>query len=210
MNPVRTTRGPALGLTRRVAVVIALVVAVLALQWAWLSARSSPAPIDGQLALTSGLTGLVDQDGRPFVEAQAHHKLRLVFFGYSHCPDVCPTTLTRVARALDLLGEEASDVLPLFVTLDPERDTPALLRDYVAALDPRLTALTGPAEAVAAAAKAYRVYYAKAGDDADYLMDHSAYLYLVAGDGTTAGYAPHDTTAEQLAERLRTELAALR
>jgi len=133
-----------------------------------------------------GPFSLVDGDGKPVTDQTWRGKYLLVYFGYTYCPDVCPTTLTNVATALDKLGSKADRLQPLFITVDPKRDTPAVVKQYAAAFSPRLVGLTGSPEQIAAAAKAYRVYYAEhrtgPGPD-DYSMDHSSVLYLMGPDG---------------------------
>src|SRR6185369_7513345 len=111
--------------------------------------------------------------------------LMLIYFGYTYCPDVCPTELTVMTTALDQLGADASQVVPIFITIDPERDTPKLLKDYVAQFSDKLMGLTGSERDVAAAAKAYRVYYSKSPGSAGapYLMDHTSLVYLMDRDG---------------------------
>ena len=129
----------------------------------------------------------------------------LVFFGFTHCPDVCPTTLNSVADALDKLGAKADRVQPLFITVDPKRDTPAVVKQYAAAFGPRIVGLTGTPEQIAAAAKAYRVYYAEhrtgTGPD-DYSMDHSSVLYLMGPDGRFIAPVRADQTGPEIAAAL--------
>ncbi len=148
---------------------------------------------------------LIDQDGRAFSDADLRGKWHLVFFGYTHCPDVCPTTLNEIALALDKLGKHArDDVGVVFVSVDPERDTPAVLKSYVQSFDAPITALSGSAAAVAEAAKVYHVYYAKhPRPDGGYDMDHSAVVYVMDPRGRfTATFTP-DTTADAIAARLQ-------
>ena len=195
--------------SRRVLGVFMAVLAVLALQWLWLSSRDgAPAKQteSGRLELPAEPLALVDQHGQPVQWGGPRERHQVVVFGYTYCPDICPTTLSTVALALDELGESAEAVQPVFVTLDPARDRPELLRDYVAAIDPRLLALTGSQETIEAAAEAFRVHFAKAGDGDDYLMDHSAAIYLVAPDGASAAYFRHDLEAQALAQALRLAL----
>src|SRR5690606_6537516 len=111
-------------------------------------------------------------------------------FGYTWCPDVCPTELQNMSAALDLLGDDAKEVVPIFITVDPERDTPEVMADYRSYFHPSLVALTGAPAQIAAAAKAYRIYYAKAEGDkpGEYLMDHSSFVYLMDRKG---GYLTH-------------------
>jgi protein SCO1 len=126
---------------------------------------------------------LVDQDGRTVTDADFKGHPFLVFFGFTHCPDVCPTTLFEVSEILRSLGPEAGKVNALFITVDPERDTPAALKDYLASFDPRLRGLTGEPDAVAAVLKGYRVYARKVPQDGGYTMDHTAIVYLMDKDG---------------------------
>ena len=133
-----------------------------------------------------GPFALVDHTGRPVTDATWRGRWMLVYFGYTYCPDVCPTELQTIAAALDALGKQAAQVAPIFITIDPERDTPGHLAEYVKLFDDRLVGLTGTPEQIAAVARAYRVYYAKVtpNDSAGYLMDHSSFLYLMGPDGT--------------------------
>ena len=145
---------------------------------------------------------LIDGDGKPVTEQTWHGKYLLVYFGYTYCPDVCPTTLTNVADALDKLGAKADRIQPLFITVDPKRDTPPVVKEYAAAFGPRIVGLTGSAEQIAAAAKAYRVYYAEhrtgPGPD-DYSMDHSSVLYLMGPDGRFIAPVRADQTGPEIA-----------
>ena len=133
-----------------------------------------------------GPFALLDGDGKAVSEKDFRGKYMLVYFGYTFCPDVCPTTLNAVSDALDKIGAKADKVRPLFITVDPKRDTPAVVKQFAAAFGPRMTGLTGSAAQIAAVAKAYRVFYAEhrsgAGPD-DYTMDHSSVLYLMGPDG---------------------------
>ena len=128
---------------------------------------------------------LVDQQGAPVTDKTFSGRYMLIYFGYGFCPDVCPTELANMAAALDALGSKSENIQPLFITVDPERDTPEFLADYVVNFHPRLIGLTGTPEQVKTAAKAYKVYYAKAGKpgEADYLMDHTSFVYLMGPDG---------------------------
>ena len=168
--------------------------------------RDSPKGIAGSVLSVSigGPFQLVDQNGRPFTDADLKGKWTLVFFGYTHCPDVCPTTLNELALAMDRLGSERDKVGIVFITVDPERDTPEALKSYVASFDAPVTALTGTAAQVDAAEKAYRVYSAKhPTKGGDYDMDHSAVIYVMDPEGRfTATFTP-DTGAEAVAERMR-------
>ena len=148
-------------------------------------------------------------DGREVNDAEFRGRWMLVYFGYTHCPDACPTALQDMANALDGMEPEAKrKVAILFVTVDPERDTPEVMRDYVTAFDAPITGLSGTAEQVAAAAKAYRVYYAKhpkAGGEYD--MDHSSIIYVMDPRGRFATNFTHETPPDAIAAKLRALMA---
>jgi protein SCO1/2 len=138
---------------------------------------TSPSAIGGPFRL-------VDQEGRAVSDQDMKGKPFLVFFGFTHCPDVCPTTLFEVSEVLSKLGPDGDRVGALFVTVDPERDTPAKMKDYLASFDPHLRGLSGDAEAIAAMQKGYRVYAKKVAlADGGYTMDHSALVYLMDKEG---------------------------
>lgn len=127
---------------------------------------------------------LIDQDGKPITDQDMKGEPLLVFFGYTHCPDVCPTTLFEISEVLRAMGPDAARVHALYITVDPERDTPAVMKDYLSSFDPNLRGATGDANAVDAAEKAYHVYAKKVptGND-DYSMDHTALVYLMDKQG---------------------------
>lgn len=135
-------------------------------------------------ALIGGPFTLVDQDGRTVTDQSFRGAPFLVFFGYTHCPDVCPTTLSDLTQAFELLGPD-KPMRAAFITVDPERDTPEALKQYVSSFDPRISGLTGSPAAIAAAEKAYRVYARKVPSAAggDYTMDHTSIVYLMDKDG---------------------------
>lgn len=158
-----------------------------------------------QAASIGGPFTLVDSAGKPVTDRAYRGKFMLVYFGYTYCPDVCPTTLNDVAEALDKLGAKADGVQPVFITVDPARDTPSVVGQYAAAFSPRLQGLTGSAEAIAAVAKEYRVYYAKhqtGPGPGDYTMDHSSILYVMNPQGQFAGVIRADETPDQMAADL--------
>jgi protein SCO1 len=137
-----------------------------------------------QAAAIGGPFNLVDQNGQPFSDKDLKGKSFLVFFGFTHCPDVCPTTLFEISEVLRNLGPEADHTAALFISVDPERDTPQAMRDYLASFDPHIRGLTGDAAALSAVAKAYRVYYKKVPlEGGDYTMDHTAIVYLMDKEG---------------------------
>jgi protein SCO1/2 len=139
----------------------------------------------GQTA--SGIGGpfkLIDQNGKPITDADIKGRPFLIFFGYTHCPDVCPTTLFDVSEVMRALGKDADRAGALFITVDPERDTPAVMKDYLSSFDPRLRGATGDRTAIDAAEKAYRVYAKKVpAENGEYSMDHTALVYLMDKQG---------------------------
>jgi protein SCO1/2 len=157
-------------------------------------------PIGGPFALT-------DHTGKLRTDEDFRGKLLLIYFGYSYCPDVCPTDLQQIGLALDGLGAGAEAVQPLFITLDPERDTIAHLANYVPMFHPRLIGLTGSAEQIRRVALAYKVYYAKYPPDSpDYVIDHSSFVYLIDEGGKYVGFFPPGTAADRMIEIIRQHL----
>jgi protein SCO1/2 len=156
-------------------------------------------------ALIGGPFTLIDQHGKTVTDRDFRGRFMLVFFGFTHCPDICPAELQVMSQSLETLGPEAADVVPIFITLDPERDTQAVMADYVKNFGTRFVALTGSSEAVAAAAKAYRIAYAKFQEQnaGDYSIDHSAFVYLMGKDGEYVTHFAYGTPAEKMTETLR-------
>jgi protein SCO1/2 len=143
----------------------------------------SPAPIAMPSAV-GGPFNLVDQNAKPITDQDLKGHPFLVFFGFTHCPDVCPTTLFEVSEILRAAGPGAKDARALFITVDPERDTPQVLKDYLGSFDPRVIGVTGDSEAIAAVIKSYRVYAKKVPtENGGYTMDHTAIVYLMGKDG---------------------------
>jgi protein SCO1/2 len=137
-----------------------------------------------QAAAIGGPFQLIDQNDRQFGDKDLRGKSFLVFFGFTHCPDICPATLFEISEIMRRLGSDAGRTAAAFITVDPERDTPAALKDYMSSFDPHVRGLTGDPAAVAAVAKAYRVYYKKVPlENGDYTMDHTAIVYLMDKDG---------------------------
>jgi protein SCO1/2 len=156
-------------------------------------------------ALVGGPFKLIDQSGKDVTDRDFRGRHMLVFFGFTHCPDICPAELQVMSAALDQLGDEAHKVVPIFITLDPERDTQAAIADYVKHFGSNFVGLTGSPEAVAAAAKAYRVAYAKVeiqGAADGYTVDHSALVYLMGTDGEYVTHFVYGTSADKMAETL--------
>jgi protein SCO1/2 len=156
-------------------------------------------------ALVGGPFSLVGADGKPVTDRDFRGRYMLIFFGFTHCPDICPAELQVIAQALEQLGDKAKNVVPIFITLDPERDTPEAMGNYLKSFGPNFVGLTGSPEAIAAAAKAYRVSYAKVEDKesaANYGVDHSALVYLMDPEGRYVTHFSYGLSAEQMAEKL--------
>jgi protein SCO1/2 len=155
-----------------------------------------------------GPFSLIDQNGATRNDSDFRGKLMLVYFGYTYCPDICPATLLAMSQALDQLGPESNQVQPIFITVDPERDTPAQMKLYASNFHPRLLALTGGAEALAQAERDYRVYAKKVTEPgkADYLMDHSSFIYLMDRDGKLAALISPGADPAAMAAAIRRHL----
>ena len=186
----------------------AAILAILVALWVFHERRAAtntsvngiPQSIGGPFALTDG-------HGNRVTDRDFRGKWLLIFFGYTHCPDVCPTTLSNLADTLAALGKAADRVKVLFVTLDPERDTPKVLLDYTAAFDSRIVGLTGSPEEIATTATAYHVKYAKTQSGDDYFVDHSALIHVLRPDGSYATFLFTDAAGLQMAKRLRELMA---
>ena len=156
-------------------------------------------------ALVGGPFTLTDHTGKRVTDQDFRGRIMLVFFGFTFCPDVCPSGLQVMSAALDKLGAKAERVVPILITVDPERDTPAQLALYVSSFHPRLVGLTGTPAEVQAAARAYRVYLKKVEDPkstAGYTIDHSSIIYVMGPDGAYRTHFLHSTNADAMAERL--------
>jgi protein SCO1/2 len=150
---------------------------------------------------------LTDQDGNKRSNTDFRGKYQLIYFGYSFCPDVCPTTLGVIAQALDKMGVDQNRIVPVFITIDPDRDKPAILKKYMAAFGPRFVGLTGTPAEIAAVEKEYRVYAKKtplAGGG--YGMDHSSVIYLMAPDGRLVSYYDELISPDQLQKELKAKI----
>jgi protein SCO1 len=171
------------------------------------NAGTQPRVVTSGKALIGGPFKLIGKDGQTVTDQDFRGRYMLVFFGFTHCPDICPAELQVMAAALDDLGSDAEKVVPIFISVDPERDTPEVVTTYVENFGPNFVGLTGSPEAVAEAAKAYRVTYDKYEykDDAgnsNYSVDHSALAYLMGPDGEFITHIPYGTPPEKMAETL--------
>jgi protein SCO1 len=159
--------------------------------------------------LIGGPFSLVDTEGRRVTDLDFRGKLMLVFFGYTHCPDVCPTELQTMADVMDKLGPDAAKVAPIFISVDPQRDTPEALAGYVKNFSPRIAGLTGNLNEVASAAKAYRVYFRKAGDGSgDYTVDHSTFVYLMDQEGKYLTHFVFNTPPDAIMSVIKKQIKA--
>ena len=161
-------------------------------------------------ALVGGPFTLTDHTGRKVTDKDFLGKYMLVFFGYTYCPDVCPTELQVMSAALDSLGAKAGTIQPIFISVDPQRDTPEVLKQYVANFHPRLVGLTGTPDEIASVAKAYRVYFSKVENNSGtdtYLMDHSAIIYLMDRQGKFLKHFTYSTDAAALAKAIEDAIA---
>ena len=164
-------------------------------------AVTAPVPVAPEFSL-------VNQDGRSVSETDFRDRQLLVFFGYVYCPDVCPTTMSTVTAALEQMGPQAAGIQPLFISVDPQRDTPEVLKSFIENFHPSIVGLTGSPEQIAAIAKSYHAYYMKVIEgeeeaDEGYLMYHISNLYLMAPGGKFLARFPHDIAPEALAAGLR-------
>jgi len=151
---------------------------------------------------------LTDQTGKQRSDTDFRGKLMIVYFGYTYCPDVCPTDLMAITQALDALGPAAEDVQPVFITIDPERDT-TLLAGYVSAFHRSLVGLTGSPDEIRKVANSYKAFYVKVQDERsrDYSIDHAGVIYLIGRNGEYLGFMPPQTNPDRLTEVLRKNLA---
>jgi protein SCO1 len=163
---------------------------------AW-AADEAPPPINGHFALQA-------LDGKDVSDADFHGKWLLVYFGYTFCPDVCPTTLSQIGTALDALGPKAKDFQAVFITLDPARDKMQVMKDYMKSFDPRILGLRGEPDDIEAAAKSFHVYYRpRSLGNGQYTVDHSSYIYVIDPKGKFAELLTGDLPGHPLVEDLR-------
>lgn len=180
------------------------VAAALSLQGS-LGPFAPPRPLSTGTALIGGPFRLVDHTGKQVTDQDFRGRHMLVYFGFTHCPDVCPTGLNTMTVALNALGQKAERITPLFITLDPERDTPELLAQYVKSFHPRFVGLTGTPENVAQVVKAYKVAAKKVPSEppgSGYTFDHSSVIYWMDENGQFVAPFTHGSTPEQITARL--------
>lgn len=198
-------------MNRRIVLLVVLALALVAAAALVLGPRANreadePPPLAG--ATIGGPFALVDQNGKPFSDKDLKGHYPLIYFGYSFCPDVCPTDLARLMQGLKLFeakdAARAAKVLPVFITVDPARDTPQAVKQFVSAFHPRLVGLTGSQQAVDQAMKSYRIYARRAGPEGaqDYLMDHSANGYLFDTGGQPMVLFAQTDTPQNIADAL--------
>ena len=174
-------------------------------------AQCRTSTIAGGTAAIGGAFELVDETGRTVTDADVFDRPSLVYFGYTFCPDVCPLDAARNAEAVDILKSRGYDVRPVFISIDPARDTPEVLAEFTDYLHPDMLGLTGTPEQVKAASQAYKTYFRKQeGDDEYYLMDHSTFTYLVLPEIGFVEFFKRDDSAEKMAETVACYIDAAR
>lgn len=190
-----------------VAILAAVLILVFVSGMALFRGSSKPVPsVSTGQALIASRFELTDHAKRTVTHQTFAGKWQLVFFGFTHCPDVCPTTLSAMSLVLDKLGTRADKIAPLFITVDPTRDTPDVLREYLAAFHPSIVGLTGTEAGVQSAAKSFRIYYSRneqAEAPGGYLMNHSGYIYLMRPDGS---YETHFSEKSDTADKIVTSI----
>lgn len=191
-------------------IALLLLGAAASLSWAlWHVIETVPSAATAQDPAIRSEFELVDQNGRTVRSEDLRGRWQLVFVGFTSCPDICPTTLTNITAAMEELGPEADKVQPVLITVDPERDTPPVMKEYLSAFDPRILGLTGTPAQIEAALKSFRVYAAKRPlEGGDYTMDHSAFIYLMDTEGEYATHFLAQAPVEDMIGKLRERLAS--
>jgi protein SCO1 len=192
--------------TRQLAMPLAALAFSLAVLAVALVLVLAPSKNSGASAV-GGPFSLVNQDGKPVTEQDFAGRPFLVFFGFTHCPDICPTTLFQISEMLGKMGDEGRELRALFITVDPERDTPEVLKDYLSSFDDRIIGLTGDPASVEAAIRTFRGFARKVpGKDGDYTMEHTAFVYLIGPDGNFLGTVNMARAPEEAARDIRAKL----
>jgi protein SCO1 len=191
------------------AVVFALVLFASGFAGVYAILKSPEGAVSEGRPLIGGAFSLADGAGNRVTDSDFRGRLMLVFFGYAHCPDVCPTELQNMADVLDKLGPDAEKVAAIFISVDPKRDTPEAISNYVKNFSPAIIGLTGDQNEVANAARAYRVYYRKVGDSAgdSYTVDHSAFIYLMDREGRYLTHFSFNSEPKVIADAIRKQIA---
>jgi protein SCO1/2 len=196
-------------MTRNLRILLAGAIALMVIASGGLAALLLiPAPLTQVRSSMTGAIGgpftLVASDGRTVTDQTYRGKWMLIYFGYTSCPDACPTALNDMGVALDRLDSEAASLQPVFITIDPKRDTPEVLAEYLKSFDPHIVALSGTDEQVAAVVKEYRVYVeVQPGGGKDYLVNHSSFFYLINPDGKFVNIVHGDVSGEELADKIK-------
>jgi protein SCO1/2 len=187
--------------------VVTMAVAAVAVVVSWYVVKSGPRDAvvesDASSMAIGGPFSLVDQNGNPVTDQTYAGSYRLIYFGYTFCPDACPTELQVMAEAVAAMGPDGQKVQPIFVTIDPARDTPQQLANYVPLFDKRLVGLTGTPQQIAEVARAYRVYYAKADNSQTYAMNHSSFVYLMDPKDKFLTVFSSDTGSDKMAASIK-------
>jgi protein SCO1/2 len=192
-------------MSRRIVSILVVVAAVSAAAVGYLYLNQGGGPA---AAAIGGPIQLTDQDGKPFDSASLAGKPYMVYFGFTHCPEACPTTLSEIARTEDEIGGPAKELTTLFITVDPERDTPSVMKDYISNFGGNTVGLWGTAEQIAKAAKEYRVFYKKVPtSDGSYTMDHTAVLYLMNRKGEFEDIIAYSEDHARFVEKIKKLLA---
>jgi protein SCO1 len=180
----------------------------IALTWTWLRSNPAPTITTSGTAAIGGPFSLVASDGAEVTNETYRGKWLLIYFGYTFCPDACPTALANISVALEKLGAQAGQLQPLFITVDPQRDTRDVMAAYLKAFDPRIVGLTGSKTQVDSVIKEYRIYAAPQKNDGDpnYPVAHSAYLFLMDPHGTFVSLISGNASGEEIAAWLRKKM----
>ena len=196
-------------MTRTLRILLACTIALMVIAGGGLAALMLiPAPLPQTTTSMTGTLGgpftLVASDGRTVTDQAFRGKWMLIYFGYTSCPDACPTALNNMGVALDRLGTEGASMQPVFITVDPKRDTPAMLAEYLKSFDPHIVGLSGSEKQVAAVVKEYHVYVeVPSGTDKDYIVNHSSFFYLINRDGKFVNIVHGDVSGDELADKVR-------
>ena len=190
---------------KHIPLLAALVIGVIAAYAMW--GLTAPQPQQEEVTI-GGHFLLLNQEDKTVSDADYKGRLMLVYFGFTYCPDICPMDISVMSKVMAQLGPDAAKVAPIFITVDPERDTPKQLKDYLANFKPPVEGLTGDRKAIDAVIKAYKVYAQKVPrkDVNDYTMDHSAFMYLMGKDGKYLTHFAHGTSPAEIATEVRNHL----